>query len=85
MSAGFIIPATSTPATSRTPCQTARCRRSNAFAYTFDMLIPIGAFGLRSAYASTGPAQWLAYALIAAGWILATAVIAGITRTIRRD
>ncbi len=57
----------------------------NAFAYALDLLIPIRAFGLRSAYASAGPAQWLAYALIAAGWILATAVIAGITRTIRRD
>jgi len=57
----------------------------NAFAYTLDLLIPIGAFGLRNAYASAGPAQWLADALIAADWILATAVIAGITRTIRRD
>jgi hypothetical protein len=57
----------------------------NAFAYTLDLLIPIGAFGLRNAYASSGPAQWLAYALIAAGWILATAVIAGITRAVRSD
>jgi hypothetical protein len=57
----------------------------NAFTYTLDLLIPIGAFGLRSAYASTGPAQWLADGLIAAGWILATAVIAGITRTVRRE
>jgi len=57
----------------------------NALAYTLDLLIPIGAFGLRNAYASAGPAQWLADVLIAAGWILATAVIAGITRTVRRD
>lgn len=57
----------------------------NAFFYTLDLLIPIGAFGLRSAYASSGPAQWLAYTFITAGWILATAVIAGITRAIRRD
>jgi len=57
----------------------------NAFTYTLDLLIPIGAFGLRNAYASTGPAQWLADGLIAAGWILATAVIAGITRTVRRE
>lgn len=32
-----------------------------------------------------GPAQGLADALIAADWILATAVIAGITRTVCRD
>jgi len=57
----------------------------NPFTYTLDLLIPIGAFGLRAAFAPVGAAQWLADALIAAGWILATAVIAGITRTIRRD
>jgi hypothetical protein len=57
----------------------------NAFTYTLDLLIPIGAFGLRSAYASTGAAQWLADALIAAGWILTAAVIAGVSRALRRD
>jgi hypothetical protein len=57
----------------------------NAFTYTLDLLIPLGAFGLRGTYAPAGAAQWLADALIAAGWILATAVIAGITRAIRRD
>ncbi len=55
----------------------------NSFVYTFDLLIPIAAFGMRGAYASTGATQWLAYALIAAGWILATAVIAGVTRVLR--
>lgn len=57
----------------------------NAFIYTLDLLVPIGAFGIRNAYAPTGATQWLANALIAAGWILATTVIAGITRAIRRD
>jgi hypothetical protein len=57
----------------------------NAFIYTVDLLIPIGAFGMRNAYAQTGPAQWIAYALIAAGWILATAVIAGVTRAVGRN
>jgi hypothetical protein len=57
----------------------------NPFTYTLDLLIPIGAFGLRTAYASSGSIQWLSYALIAAGWILATAVIAGVTHAIRRD
>jgi hypothetical protein len=51
----------------------------SAFTYTLDLLIPIGAFGLRTAYASSGTAQWLSYVLIAAGWILATAVIADVT------
>lgn len=57
----------------------------NAFIYPLDLLIPIGAFGLRNSYASTVGIQWLADTLIAAGWILASAVIAGITRTVRRD
>ena len=56
----------------------------SAFTYTFDLLIPIGAFGLRNAFASTGAAQWFADALIGAGWILATTVIAGTTRALRR-
>ena len=57
----------------------------NAFTYTLDPLIPLGAFGLRRACAPAGAAQWLARPCIAAGWILATAVIAAITRAIRRD
>jgi hypothetical protein len=57
----------------------------NPFTYSLDLLIPIGAFGLRTAYASSGSTQWLSYALIAAGWILATAVIAGVTHAVRRD
>lgn len=57
----------------------------SAVTCTLDLLIPIGAFGLRNTYASTGAPQWLAYVLIATGWILAAAVIAGITRAVRRD
>jgi len=52
---------------------------------TLDLLIPVSAFGLCNACASTRAAQWLADALIAAGWILATAVIAGGTRALRGD
>jgi hypothetical protein len=57
----------------------------SSFAYTLDLLIPFGAFGLRQAYGADGAGQWLGYALIASGWILATAVIAGITSAVRRD
>jgi len=46
---------------------------------------PFGALGLRQAYGANGAGQWLSYALIASGWILATAVIAGITSAVRRD
>jgi hypothetical protein len=37
------------------------------------------------ACAPAGAAQWAADGLIAADWILATAVIAGVTRAVRRD
>ena len=60
-------------------------RHGSSFAYTLDLLIPFGAFGLRQAYGADGAGQWLGYALIASGWILATAVIAGITSAVRRD
>src|SRR5580692_12972957 len=48
-------------------------------------IIPIGASGLCTARRSSSGAQWLSYALTAVGWILATAVIAGVTHVIRRD
>lgn len=55
----------------------------NAFSYTMDLLVPIGTFGQRDAWDPTGWTQWLAYVLIASGWILATALIAGATRVLR--
>jgi hypothetical protein len=57
----------------------------DAFVYTLDLLIPIGAFGLRSTFVPVGGTRWVAYGLIAAGWILATALIAGVGRSLRRD
>ncbi|GAA3379087.1 oxidoreductase [Streptomyces sannanensis] len=57
----------------------------NAFVYTLDLLIPIGGFGQRTAWYWTGPLQWLGYSLIAAGWILTTAVVAGVTRALNRN
>ncbi|MFE9764518.1 oxidoreductase [Streptomyces sp. NPDC005808] len=56
------------------------------FVYTLDLLIPIGGLGQRANWywADSGP-QWLAYALIAAGWVLTTAVLAGVTRTLNRS
>jgi hypothetical protein len=49
------------------------------------MLLPVIDFGQEHAYQPIGPWQWLGYALIAAGWILATTIAAGITRTITRQ
>lgn len=57
----------------------------NAPIYALDLLLPIIDFGQQSAFAPTGIYQWLSYLLIAVGWVLATTVAAGITRTLSRQ
>jgi hypothetical protein len=57
----------------------------NPLVYTLDLLIPIVDFGQERALGIAGPAQWLAYALTAIGWILFTAVAAAMTRTFNRS
>ncbi|MBP2705827.1 hypothetical protein JOL79_18605 [Microbispora sp. RL4-1S] len=58
-------------------------RRFDAFTYTLDLLVPVSVFEQRGAWQPVGWTQWLANGLIAAGWILATALIAGGTRVLR--
>ncbi|WP_128428670.1 oxidoreductase [Streptomyces cyaneus] len=54
--------------------------------YTLDLLIPIGGLGQRTNwYWTDGGVQGLAYALIAFGWVLTTAVIAGVTRALQKS
>ncbi|MET9391195.1 membrane-associated oxidoreductase [Streptomyces sp. NPDC006624] len=57
----------------------------NPVFYTLDLLLPVISFGQESAFAPTGAHQWLSYALVLTGWILATTVITGITRTVSRQ
>ncbi|MFF2809723.1 membrane-associated oxidoreductase [Streptomyces sp. NPDC058000] len=61
----------------------------NAPIYTLDLLLPIVDFGQRSAFTPTGLFQWVSYLLITVGWVvgwvLATTVAAGITRTLSRQ
>lgn len=57
----------------------------NTVAYTLDLLMPIVGFGQENAFAPRGGYQWFSYFLIAAGWILATTIAAGITRNINRQ
>ncbi|MFB6889023.1 oxidoreductase [Kitasatospora sp. NPDC056327] len=53
--------------------------------YTLDLLVPIGGLGQRTAWYWTGPQQWFGYSLTAIGWLLTTAVLAGISRTLNRS
>ncbi|MFJ8637085.1 hypothetical protein [Streptomyces sp. NPDC093568] len=56
----------------------------NPLLYTLDLLLPVVGFGQQQAFNPLGWQQWLAAAVIAAGWILATTVAAGLTRTLAR-
>jgi hypothetical protein len=58
-------------------------RSFNAFTYTIDLLAPVSVFEQRGAWEPVGWTQWLANCLIVAGWVLATALIAGGTRVLR--
>ncbi|MFJ9008957.1 membrane-associated oxidoreductase [Streptomyces canus] len=57
----------------------------NALFYTLDLLLPVISFGQEGAFAPQGWYQSLSYALVIAGWILATTVFAGVTRTVNRQ
>ncbi|MER7478086.1 membrane-associated oxidoreductase [Streptomyces sp. NPDC126510] len=57
----------------------------NPLFYTLDLLLPVISFGQEAAFAPTGGYQWLSYALVLMGWILATTVVTGITRTVSRQ
>jgi len=57
----------------------------NPLIYTVDMLIPVVDFGQERTFGIAGPAQWLAYALTAMGWLLFTAVAVAVTRTLNRS
>ncbi|KOG42872.1 hypothetical protein [Streptomyces resistomycificus] len=57
----------------------------NPVFYTLDLLLPVISFGQEGAFAPEGGYQTLSYALVIAGWILATTVFTGVTRTVSRQ
>jgi hypothetical protein len=57
----------------------------NAFAYTLDLLLPIINLGQQNTWNPHGIGQVIAYTLIICGWVLAIALVAGITRTLTRN
>ncbi|HTU76763.1 MAG TPA: hypothetical protein VMG38_24900 [Trebonia sp.] len=56
----------------------------NPFIYTVDLLVPLVDLGLRNSYDPQGPQRWLAYFLVAVGWIFVTTIAAGILRVLQR-
>ena len=57
----------------------------NALIYSLDLLVPLVNLGLRSAYNPQGVQRWLAFLLMAVGWIFVTTIAAGIARVLRRQ
>ncbi|CAM5325016.1 hypothetical protein SATRM34S_00952 [Streptomyces atroolivaceus] len=57
----------------------------NPLFYTLDLLLPIIDFGQEKAFSPQGWYQWLSYLLIVTGWLLATTIAAGITRSVSRQ
>ena len=66
------------------PFQGAAHPTFNPFIYAVDLLVPLVNLGMRNSYDPQGPQRWLAYLLIAAGWIFVTTIAAGILRVLRR-
>lgn len=56
----------------------------NPVLYTLDLIVPIVDFGHKNKWTVGGASQWFAASLVAAGWILATTVAAGVSRMLRR-
>jgi hypothetical protein len=57
----------------------------HALIYTLDLMLPIETFGQRSAWDPVGWTCWPAWSLTGAGWLLATALISGVARVLRRS
>lgn len=57
----------------------------NPLFYSLDLLLPIIDFGQQKAFKPAGWHQWLSYTLISTGWVLATTIAAGLTRTLSRQ
>lgn len=55
------------------------------FIYTLDVLVPVVGLGQKAAWQPNGgPLVWFNFALTVAGWVLATAVVAGLSGVLKR-
>lgn len=53
--------------------------------HTVDLLVPVSAFGRQESFEPVGATRWVADVLVAAGWILATALVTGTSRVLGRN
>lgn len=57
----------------------------NAVLYTVDVVFPFVDLGQQASWQAVGPAAWWMLGLTIAGWLLVTAVVAGLTNALKRD
>ena len=57
----------------------------NSLVYTINLLLPAGQFVQPDQWNLNGPERWFAYSLVGTGWLLASTVIAGVTRVLNRS
>ena len=55
------------------------------FAYSADVVLPFASLGQKTAWEPQGAALYVSWALTGAGWILTTAVIAGLSGILKRN
>ncbi|MFJ2813102.1 membrane-associated oxidoreductase [Streptomyces sp. NPDC087294] len=67
------------------PLKASESPHFDAVFYTLDLLLPVISFGQEGAFAPDGWYQALSYALIITGWVLATTVVTGVTRSVSRQ
>lgn len=67
------------------PLKASEAPEFNPVFYTLDLLLPVISFGQEGAFGPVGGYQYLSYVLILTGWILATTVIAGVSRSVSRQ
>ncbi|MFF5301290.1 hypothetical protein ACFY5F_18195 [Streptomyces sp. NPDC013161] len=56
----------------------------NPVIFTLDHLLPVIGLGQGTAFTPTPGTQWIGYLLTASGWILATTIVTGVTRSLNR-
>jgi hypothetical protein len=52
----------------------------DSLVFTINLLLPIGHFGQADLWSLSDGQEWFAYSLVAAGWLMATAVVSALTR-----
>ncbi|MFJ5773105.1 membrane-associated oxidoreductase [Streptomyces sp. NPDC093094] len=67
------------------PLKAGEAPEFNPVFYTLDLLVPVISFGQEGAFGPRGWYQWVSYVLVITGWILATTVVAGVSRSVSRQ